>query len=196
MSGETFYPTSNCNMKCTCQDGGAVTCQKFSCGPNEECKTVDGIQKCHPMSSATCSSSGDPHYLTFDGVSFDFQGTCSYILAKTTVESMTDLIPFTITAANEPWGNGKVSVIKQVSVEVYGFKLTLLHKKKGQAQVSVYSRIIFSSMPIKHCPLNLEKKTLYNCNHRSSTNSLIYFHNDATEYIDQKDSGWGKLKII
>ncbi|ETE64581.1 IgGFc-binding protein, partial [Ophiophagus hannah] len=145
MSGQTFYPTSTCNMKCTCQAGGAVTCQKFACGPNEECKMVDGVQKCHPVSSATCSASGDPHYLSFDGVPFDFQGTCAYILAKTTVESMSDLIPFTVTTVNEPWGNGKVSVIKQVSVEVYGFNLTLLHKKKGQVQVNG----IFRSLPIE-----------------------------------------------
>lgn len=140
MSGQTFYPTTNCNMECMCQVGGAVTCHKFSCGPNEECKMVEGIQKCHPRSSATCSGSGDPHYFTFDGVPFDFQGTCSYILAKTAIES--ELTPFIVTAENEPWGNGKVSVIKQVSVEVYGFKLTLIHKKKGQVQVSVYSSII------------------------------------------------------
>ncbi|XP_026558168.1 IgGFc-binding protein-like [Pseudonaja textilis] len=145
MSGQTFYPTSKCNMKCTCQAGGAVTCQKFSCGPNEECKMVEGVQKCHPMSSATCSASGDPHYLSFDGVPFDFQGTCAYILAKTTVESGSDLIPFTITTVNEPWGNGNVSVVKQVSVEVYGFKLTLLHKKKGQLQVDG----VFRSLPIE-----------------------------------------------
>uniref|UniRef100_A0A8C6Y367 VWFD domain-containing protein n=1 Tax=Naja naja TaxID=35670 RepID=A0A8C6Y367_NAJNA len=145
MSGQTFYPTSTCNIKCTCQTAGVVICQKSSCGPNEECKMVDGVQKCHPMSSATCSASGDPHYLSFDGVPFDFQGTCAYILAKTTVESMSDLIPFTIVTVNEPWGNGKVSVIKQVSVEVYGFKLTLLHKKKGQVQVNG----IFRSLPIE-----------------------------------------------
>uniref|UniRef100_A0A8C7E3Z3 VWFD domain-containing protein n=1 Tax=Naja naja TaxID=35670 RepID=A0A8C7E3Z3_NAJNA len=101
MSGQTFYPTSTCNIKCTCQTAGVVICQKSSCGPNEECKMVDGVQKCHPMSSATCSASGDPHYLSFDGVPFDFQGTCAYILAKTTVESMSDLIPFTIVTVNE-----------------------------------------------------------------------------------------------
>ncbi|XP_070620019.1 IgGFc-binding protein-like isoform X1 [Erythrolamprus reginae] len=145
MTGETFYPTSDCNMKCTCQAGGAVTCHKVSCGPNEECKMVDGVQKCHPMSSATCSASGDPHYLSFDGVPFNFQGTCSYILAKTAVESMSDLTPFTVTTVNEPWGNGKVSVVKQVSVEVYGFKLTLVHKKKGQVQMNG----VFRSLPVE-----------------------------------------------
>ncbi|KAM6428800.1 IgGFc-binding protein-like isoform 2-T4 [Liasis olivaceus] len=144
LSGQTFYPTNNCNMECTCQTGGAVTCYEFSCGLSEECKTVDGFQKCQPISSATCSVSGDLHYFSFDGFPFNFQGTCSYVLAKTTSDSKSKLTPFTITAENEAWGTGQVSVVKQVSVEVYGFKLTLLKKKKGQVQVNG----VFQSLPI------------------------------------------------
>uniref|UniRef100_A0A3Q3INE2 VWFD domain-containing protein n=1 Tax=Monopterus albus TaxID=43700 RepID=A0A3Q3INE2_MONAL len=76
--GEVFYPSGECQEECNCTQSG----QKFSCGPNEKCKVEDGIQKCHPVGNATCHASGDPHYRSFDGQTFDFQGTCTYTLAK------------------------------------------------------------------------------------------------------------------
>lgn len=132
-AGETFQPT--CQEQCVCQASGDVSCKELSCGPNEECKLVDGIRKCHPVGSATCSAAGDPHYLSFDGVAFDFQGTCTYILTKTCTDAG-NLTSFSVKVENVPWGNGKVSVTKMVSVEVYGLTLTLLQNKKGLVMVS------------------------------------------------------------
>ncbi|XP_042296353.1 IgGFc-binding protein-like [Sceloporus undulatus] len=53
LAGETFYPT--CQKRCVCQPGGSVKCEAVSCGPDEECRLLDGIQKCHPTGNATCS---------------------------------------------------------------------------------------------------------------------------------------------
>ncbi|XP_044847386.1 IgGFc-binding protein-like isoform X2 [Mauremys mutica] len=134
-AAETFHPSGSCEEQCVCQAGGEVVCKAFSCGAGEECGVVDGIQKCHPFGSATCSASGHPHYLSFDGVSFDFQGTCTYILAKTCTDAR-DLTPFTISVEKEDWGTRNISVAKLVSIQVYGITLTLLQNKQGLIMVN------------------------------------------------------------
>ncbi|XP_068180237.1 IgGFc-binding protein [Antennarius striatus] len=117
--GEVFYPENKCVEKCTCGVNGAVSCKKTRCRPGETCKIIKGVQGCHPEGYGKCVASGDPHYISFDGRRFDFQGTCVYVLAKTCNEG--DLIPFTITQGNEKYGNGKVAVTRSIAVTVYGY---------------------------------------------------------------------------
>ncbi|XP_044847312.1 IgGFc-binding protein-like isoform X2 [Mauremys mutica] len=137
-AGETFHPSGSCEEQCVCQAGGEVVCKAFSCGSGEQCRVVDGVQKCHPFGSATCSASGQSHYLSFDGVSFDFQGTCTYILAKTCTDA-SHLTPFTISVEKEDWGTRNMSVAKLVSIQVYGITLTLLQNKQGLVMVNSMS---------------------------------------------------------
>nr|XP_033818517.1 IgGFc-binding protein-like [Geotrypetes seraphini] len=134
-SEDVFFPNGLCNQQCTCKAGGIVECKAFSCGSNEECKIIDGIQKCQPIGSAKCQAAGDPHYLTFDGLAFDFQGTCTYTLTKT-ITTNSNLVPFAINVEHEKYGDGKVTVTKMVSVEIYDYTLTLLQNKGGQIMVS------------------------------------------------------------
>ncbi|XP_074926783.1 IgGFc-binding protein-like [Chelonoidis abingdonii] len=131
---EIFHPSGSCEEQCVCQAGGEVVCKAFSCSSGEECGVVDGIQKCHPFGSATCSASGRPHYLSFDGVPFDFQGTCTYILAKTCTDA-NHLTPFTISVEKESSDSRNVSMAKLVSIQVYGITLTLLQSKQGLIMV-------------------------------------------------------------
>ncbi|XP_044846801.1 IgGFc-binding protein-like [Mauremys mutica] len=137
-AGETFHPSGSCEEQCVCQAGGEVVCKAFSCGSGEQCRVVDGVQKCHPFGSATCSASGQSHYLSFDGVPFDFQGTCTYILAKTCTDA-SHLTPFTISVEKESWGSGNISMAKLVSIQVYGITLTLLQNKQGLVMVNSMS---------------------------------------------------------
>ncbi|XP_072011212.1 IgGFc-binding protein-like [Engystomops pustulosus] len=144
--GEVFFPSGLCNQQCMCTTSGSVECKAFSCGPNLECNVMDGIQKCQPVGSAQCSASGHNHYMSFDGLAYDFQGTCTYTLTKTITKGE-NLVPFVINVKNEKWGNGKVSVTKLVSLEVYGYKLILEYEVRGKILVNEEYR---------NLPVNLE----------------------------------------
>ncbi|KAG6924220.1 hypothetical protein G0U57_018022 [Chelydra serpentina] len=135
--GETFYPNGFCKQRCSCQAGGIVECHHFSCGPNEECRVVDGIQKCHPVvpRTGTCHAAGDPHYLTFDGYPFDFQGNCTYVLAKSCVRK--GYLPsFAIHVKNERLGRTKAAVTSTVSIIVYKRTFTLVRNRNGVVLVN------------------------------------------------------------
>uniref|UniRef100_A0A3B3XU29 VWFD domain-containing protein n=1 Tax=Poecilia mexicana TaxID=48701 RepID=A0A3B3XU29_9TELE len=119
--GEAFYPEDKCMEKCTCGENGAVTCQEEKCRKGEVCKLLNGVKGCHPEGEAKCVASGDPHYTSFDGRRFDFQGTCIYVLAKVCDDDKGQLTPFTVTQGNEKYGNGKVAVTNSVAVAVYGY---------------------------------------------------------------------------
>ncbi|XP_043936384.1 IgGFc-binding protein-like [Protopterus annectens] len=134
-SGETFYPGKLCQEVCICNANGQVKCTDFSCSANEECKVVNGIQKCQPIGSSTCTASGDPHYMSLDGLAFDFQGTCTYTFAESCTNDQ-NLVAFSVEVENESWGNGKVSVTKMVALTVYGNTFILTQGKKGLIKVN------------------------------------------------------------
>ncbi|XP_069460992.1 IgGFc-binding protein-like [Ambystoma mexicanum] len=133
-SGDIFYPNGQCTTQCSCKAGGVVECKVFACNANEECKIINGVQKCQPIGSAECSAAGDPHYRSFDGLAFDFQGTCTYTLSRT-ITLKNNLVPFDISVENEKYGSGNVAVTKMVAVDVYGFNLMLLQNTRGIVRV-------------------------------------------------------------
>uniref|UniRef100_A0A8C4T5G8 IgGFc-binding protein-like n=1 Tax=Erpetoichthys calabaricus TaxID=27687 RepID=A0A8C4T5G8_ERPCA len=144
--GEVFFPSGLCQDQCTCQQNGKVDCKKFSCGANEECKVEGGVRKCHPKGKGVCSASGDPHYISFDGLKFDFQGTCTYTLAKSCqIEGNPALQSFSVDVENVKYGNGKVSVTKMVAVKVFGNTLIL---KNGQPGLVMINDIWFN-LPVE-----------------------------------------------
>ncbi|XP_006901006.1 PREDICTED: IgGFc-binding protein [Elephantulus edwardii] len=126
--GQTFYPGPSCDSLCRCQEGGLVSCEPSSCGPHEACKPSGGVLGCIAVGSTTCQATGDPHYTTFDGKRYDFMGTCVYILAQT-CGARPGLHQFAVLQENEPWGNGKVSVTKAITVQVANYTIRLQQKQ-------------------------------------------------------------------
>ena len=62
----------------------------------------------------TCRACGDPHYVTFDGKRYDFQGKCRYSLVK----SISGNFKFHVVAKNVEWSR-RTSVIRELTISVH-----------------------------------------------------------------------------
>lgn len=89
---------------------------------------------CQTVPKRTCTISGDPHYYTFDGTVFHFQGTCTYIISE--VELNSSLPYYRVEAKNENRGSTRVSWTELVKVFVYNYTIELVKGQQGKAKVS------------------------------------------------------------
>ncbi|KAM4526944.1 alpha-tectorin isoform 2-T2 [Fundulus diaphanus] len=146
-AGEQFWNGEECQSFCTCNGvTGVVQCYPSACGPQESCQVVAGEFGCHPNPQGTCSASGDPHYLTFDGKLYDFQGTCRYVLA-TVCNETDELHHFSVKAKNEPWMGLPVSITAEVFVDVLGYEVHMSRGSGGTVEVNGITRnlpVVFS----------------------------------------------------
>ncbi|XP_069040705.1 alpha-tectorin-like [Lepisosteus oculatus] len=130
--GQSFWEGNGCHSYCTCNGTtGRVSCAPASCGPLESCRVSEGIYGCHPNPHGMCIAAGDPHYLTFDGRRFDYQGTCDYVLAQL-CSATSGLEDFSIEARNE---GSPVSFTAEVSVHVYGHHVHISRDRHGIVEV-------------------------------------------------------------
>ncbi|XP_017538296.1 alpha-tectorin-like [Pygocentrus nattereri] len=139
-SGERFWYGEGCQSLCICNGTtGFVRCSPSSCSEQETCRIVKGEYGCHLRPHATCSASGDPHYTSFDGQRFDFQGTCRYVL--TTVCDRTQGLPyFQVIARNEAWQGLPVSITVEVYVNVSGHMVHISRNMHGTAEIDSQTR--------------------------------------------------------
>ncbi len=120
-----------------CGENGTVSCQASSCSPGEACRVADGVLGCHPVSHGRCVATGDPHYFSFDGRRFKFQGACVYTLAKVFDQGEGRLVNFSVDTQNEKIRNSKVSVIKTLTVTVYNLTISIRRGERSRVIVSL-----------------------------------------------------------
>lgn len=135
--GEIFWLSDQCSQRCRCLDiENEVHCQEAPCGQLETCEQQEGAFYCQPTRTSTCVVFGDPHYHTFDGFLYHFQGTCSYLLARPCWE-IVGLPFFSVEAKNENRGVSSVSWLRDVTVEVYGHRVLLPKGSFGRVMVQI-----------------------------------------------------------
>ncbi|XP_051776739.1 IgGFc-binding protein-like [Erpetoichthys calabaricus] len=136
--GEKFILYPLCTEECVCETNGQVTCHSFFCSSGQICAIEDRIPGCYPAGNkGKCSASGDPHYMTFDGRAFDFQGTCNYKMVHFCPRGLASetLAPFSVLVQNAKWGAGDVSVIRQVELQVSGRSFIMTEGETSRIKV-------------------------------------------------------------
>lgn len=121
-------------------------CPTLSCPTDQTLRQLPGqcCPKCVDL-DGICTVFGDPHYKTFDGKFYSFQGSCKYQLASDCVNKT-----FSIRISNDArntshssWtrtatlriGSTKINMGKKMRIKVNSTRVLLPHKMNGIAEI-------------------------------------------------------------
>lgn len=95
------------------------------CDASEKCYLSNGLPVCESR-LGLCWVWGTGHYHTFDGLNYDLDGTCTYLLAASKGTAC-PLTPFSVSKKTDCIGAATIQV---VTVHVYGFIIKLQHDQR------------------------------------------------------------------
>uniref|UniRef100_A0A3Q1AQK4 ZP domain-containing protein n=1 Tax=Amphiprion ocellaris TaxID=80972 RepID=A0A3Q1AQK4_AMPOC len=137
--GDSFWSDSACTQKCTCTSAG-LQCHNQLCSFSQICRPTSFQFSCQTVQRRTCTISGDPHYYSFDGTVFHYQGTCTYVLSE---QCKNGLPYYRVEGKNEHRGSTHVSWTRLVRVHVYNETIELVKGRRGEAKVSDENYVSF-----------------------------------------------------
>lgn len=97
-----------------CRNGG--TCRNAENGFMCLCRGGWKGKTCVERDWKCCSSTGDPHFITWDGALFDYQGVCRYTLARINDDNVR--IEVKVSTKRSPNFDNQVSVTDEVYIKV------------------------------------------------------------------------------
>ncbi|XP_051811549.1 IgGFc-binding protein-like [Acanthochromis polyacanthus] len=147
----SFWGDETCTELYTCSAGGGLSSSQTGCPSGQQCQVVAGLRGCYALSYATCMVSGDPHFVTFDGQRFNFQGTCVYEMASVS-SNQTSLEHFSVVLQSSGQDKRIGSVVQLVEVMVYGYNFTISKEYPGAVVVNG---------ELSNLPMTLENNKLH-----------------------------------
>ncbi|XP_070569984.1 BMP-binding endothelial regulator protein-like [Ptychodera flava] len=126
LEGDTWSDHGDPCIVCTCSQE-TVTCQTLQCDNIVDCPRDHTLQtpegECCPRcieNMGVCTVFGDPHYKTFDGRLYNFQGTCKYVLTSDCRHNT-----FIVRVRNDPRNTASFSWTQSVHLTVGGVDIKL-----------------------------------------------------------------------
>ena len=137
-SHDSTWATNDCKT-CRCRQG-IVECSRTQC-PDcppgtvsvpqpDDCCPACRRSKPIPETDGVCTVFGDPHYKTFDGKIYNFQGSCKYLLTQDCSDEGPNNSNFSIRITNDARDTVAFSWLRTVTVRMGGTKVSLLQRMR------------------------------------------------------------------